>query len=505
MADKAPPFQAPGGRLKEALRLELTSVAYPVPDDRIAPVLDAVHRFDKAHIVMLSEAGVLSVQDAGEMLGALLELEKDPAGLVAARLRVGGGNHSGEKHMIARLGEALAGRIHAGRSSGDITATANRITQQRSLARTMRLLLDLRGTLRDLARRDRDALMMGYSHLQHALPTTFGHYWLSCLVAVERDFQRLMDVFRRFDFCPAGAAVLTGSRFPLRPERTAELLGFSRPFANSRDATWSSDCYLEPFSALALLLNACGRIAEDLYLWSSAELGFVELADGFCITSSILPQKKNPIALEHIRGVASTSAGALASALSGFRAVTDSIVIDRYLFTSQLWRTFEECAGALRLLAAVLRDMTVHYERAASVFAGSWFWASDLAAALVLDRDLAWRTAQQSVSVLVRSVSDAARPPESVTEADVEKAVRAYAGLDLKLPPGFVNGVRDPAAIVNSRIVRGGPAPSDLDRQLATVEEQIAENGERLAEIERGHLAADQALEKAVSECMRAR
>src|SRR5690606_40245067 len=120
------------------------SVAYPVPDERIEPVLAAVHRFDKAHVVMLAEAGVIAEADAAKMLQALLELDRDPDGPVAARLRIGGGNHSGEKFLTARLGEAVAGRIHAGRSSGDITATANRITQQRAVARTLGHLLELR-------------------------------------------------------------------------------------------------------------------------------------------------------------------------------------------------------------------------------------------------------------------------------------------------------------------------------------------------------------------------
>lgn len=503
MRDKAPPFQAPGGRLKEGLRPELTAVAYPVPDERIAPVLEAVHRFDKAHVIMLAEAGILSGADAASLLRVLTELEQDPEGLVVARLRIGGGNHSGEKHMIAQLGETVAGRIHAGRSSGDITATANRITQQRALARSMGLALDLRRALRDMAHRDRDALLMGYSHLQHALPTTFGHYWLSCLTVLERDYGRMIDVYRRFDFCPAGAAVLTGSRFPLRPQRTAELLGFSRPFTNSRDATWSVDSYLEAFSALALLLNDCARIAEDLLVWSSEEFGFIELADGFCITSSILPQKKNPIALEHVRGVASVALGRLASALAGFRATTDSIVIDRYLFTGELWRTFDDAAGALKLLTAVLRDVTIHYERAVQVFAGSWFWASDLAAALVLECNLAWRTAQQSVSRLVRRVKDAGRAPESVTEADVEQAVHDYAKVELRLAPGFVDAVRNPGSIVRSRIVPGGPAPADLDAQLEGVNKRISSDAQLLLGIDRQHISADEELENAVSERMR--
>ncbi len=500
MQDKTPAFQKPGGRLKEPLRPELTSVAYPVPDERIEPVLAAVHRFDKAHVVMLAEAGVIAEADAAKMLQALLELDRDPDGPVAARLRIGGGNHSGEKFLTARLGEAVAGRIHAGRSSGDITATANRITQQRAVARTLGHLLELRRTLGALARRERDTLLMGYSHLQHALPTTFGHYWLSCQEALARDATRLIELYHRFDFCPAGAAVLTGSRFALRPQRTAELLGFSRAFTNSRDATWSADCYLEAFSALAVLLNDCGRMAEDLLLWASAELGFVELADGFCITSSILPQKKNPIALEHIRGVSSLAAGRLGAALAGFRAITDSIVIDRYLFTSELWRTFADADGALVLLTAVLKDLKIHRERAAGAFRGSWYWASDLAAALVLEYGLPWRTAQLSVSTLVRTIEDAARAPETVKEVDVEAAVREHAGIGLALREGFVDAVRDPGAIVRSRVVSGGPAPEDLEAQIEAADAALHADGEALAAIVKRHESADRTLDRCVAE-----
>ncbi len=145
---------------------------------------------------------------------------------------------------------------------------------------------------------------------------------------------------------------------------------------------------------------------------------------------------------------------------------------------------------------------TLGTQDAKQAFAGSWFWASDLAAALVLECNLAWRTAQLSASVLVRTVIDAGRTPESVTEEDVVKAVREHAGVELTLAAGFVDSVRSPAAIVRSRIVPGGPAPEDLAEQIRTMEARMATDAVAVAGIERRHAAADALLDKAVAEIL---
>jgi argininosuccinate lyase len=497
--DKAPSFRAAGTRLRGALRPELSAVCYPVPDDRIWRVLDAVHRFDKAHIAMLAEAGIIESADAGALLAALVQLEAQPEGLVAARLRIGGGNHSGEKYLTQELGEGVAGKMHAGRSSGDISAVANRLTQQRGLREVMALLLQLRRAVLARARQDATVLVMGYSHLQHAQPTTMGHYWCSWLAGLERDFARLQDLYARFDVSPAGAAVLTGSRFALDPQRTAALLGFSRVFSNSRDAGWAADAYLEASAMLAILLSTCARIADDLYLWSTSEFGIVEIDDGFCINSSILPQKKNPVALEHVRGIGRIATGRMVSVAGAFASASDSIVFERYLAVEELWRTFDDARGALTLLAAVLETLTVTQDSALAAFKDSWCWTSDRAAALVLEHGLPWRTAQQSVSVLVRQMIDAGRTAESVTEADVVHAFLTYAADgELSLPAGFVDHARDPRAIVESRVVPGGPAQRDVLQQIAAAQSCIEKDARTAQEFESASKAADQALSEAV-------
>ncbi|WP_439588715.1 lyase family protein [Hydrogenophaga sp.] len=499
MSDKAPSFRAAGTRLRGALRPELSAVCYPVPDDRIWRVLEGVHRFDKAHVVMLAEAGILDTADAAALLRALLDLEGREGGVVAARLSIGGGNHSGEKHLTQTLGEGVAGRIHAGRSSGDISAVANRLTQQQGLRDTLALLMHLRRSVLERARRDANVLVMGYSHLQHAQPATLGHYWCSWLFGLERDFERLRDLYTRFHFSPAGAAVLTGSRFDLRPERTAELLGFVRVFQNSRDAGWAADAYQEAAAVLAILLATTGRIADDLYLWSTAEFGIVEIDDGFCINSSILPQKKNPVALEHVRGVGRVALGRMVSVQGSFASASDSVVFERYLAVEELWRTFDDARGALELLAAVLDSLEVRQDAALRAFHDSWCWTSDLAAALVLEHGLPWRTAQQSVSVLVRQMMDGGRAAASVTEADVVQACASYSGqTGLELPVGFVDRVRDPRAIVESRIVAGGPAASDVARQIEAAESALERDAHTVQEFDHAEKTACRKLGEAV-------
>jgi argininosuccinate lyase len=472
MGDKSPSFRSAPSRLKGGLRPEM-AVCYPVPDERIARVLAGVHRFDKAHIVMLFEVGLLERSHAKAMLDALLALDDEPDGAVAARLRIGGGNHSGEQYLTDVLGERVAGHIHTGRSSSDLSAVANRITQQDAMVRLMARVVNLRETLVKLAREHASLVMMGYSHLQHAQPTTLGHYWVNWLVVLERDFERLAAVHARYDFCPAGSAILTGSRFPIDIARVAALLGFSKPFVNTRDGSWGCDGYLEAGSVVAAVMNTCARLCEDLNIWSTQEFGFVELADGFCINSSILPQKKNPIALQHIRGVAKLCASRVQALFSIFSAASDTVVFDRYLATDELWRACTDAEGAIDLLTAVLGDLTIHQAAIKRAFSGSWGWTSDLAAALVLEHGLTWRTAQQAASLLVRHMMEAGRAPETVIEQDIEAAIKEYSGLAVHLAAGFVAAVRNPEAIVASRLTPGGPAVADVARQIELMVQQM--------------------------------
>lgn len=493
-----PGYRLAGGRLREGVRRELADVAYPVPERRIAPVLEAVHDFDKAHVITLTRGKVISASDGSAILRCLLELEVDND-VPASRLSVGGGNHSGEKYISSRLGEEIGGRIHTGRSSGDVSAVANRLTQQRLTLELLRVSVELRTEILRLATEHREAPMIGYSHLQHAQPTTMGHYWLSWAAILGRDTHRALGLYDRANESPAGAAVLTGSPFAIDTHITSDLLGFDRPFENSRDAVWSPDAYLEALSCLTIYANTLARIAEDLVLWSTSEFGYVEIADGFCLNSSILPQKKNPISLEHIRGLAGVTAGRSVTALSVFRAPSDACVFDRYLVTEILWDTFADVTDAARLLSAILSSLHVNQQRMESTVRESWVFASDLASALVESTGASWRAAHSVVARLVRDLMDRGVEAWELTVEDVKAA--AGDRIDgSEVDASTLLDALDPIASVRKRIVRGGPQPSEMLRQIKTFSSSLDSDAAEVRRRERRRQDAQRKLKESVDE-----
>ncbi len=237
-------FRTAGIRLTEELVPSLVSHR----SDLIQPRLYTIHMFDKAHVTMLTEEGLIPRSAGVAMLHALRKMEAQ--GVDQVRLRVQGGMHSGEQHLIRELGEAVGGWIHLGRSSGDLGEVAARLYMRDRLLEVMDRLAALRRILLDLAREHLNTVMPGFTHAQHAQPTTWGHMLLSWVSVLERDFDRLHSAFGRVNSSPAGGAILTGSDFNLNRHRAAELLGFSSVEKNTFDAVLSHDNYFEIMAAL---------------------------------------------------------------------------------------------------------------------------------------------------------------------------------------------------------------------------------------------------------------
>ncbi len=439
-------------------------VSYPPPDERVAPLLPAVHTFDKAHIVALVNGGYIEMGVAAEMLRRLGEMEGDITG---TRLRHGGHIHSGEEYLTARLGEHDAGHLHTGRSSGDLYAVATRVTQRRRYIELAAAQLALIDTCVGLAERELSTVMPSYSHLQHAQSTTFAHYMMGWVFEATRGLARVLEAAERNDASPAGAAVGTGSPFALDPEFTAELLGFSRAYVNSREAIWSVDLVIEGLWSCVSVAGTWARLADDLQILATSEFAMVDVGEAFSINSSILPQKKNPVALQHVRGVLGTALGHLTAGVTICRAPSDTLVMDRELAIEGLWHAFDDVVGGLNLMSAVLASISVNRVRMREVAATSWAYASDLASMMVLVENLSWREAQHVVSTLVRRAVEASKPADQVSVSDLQDAASEYLGRPLTgVTQSDLADAQDPERSVRRRVVAGGPAPEDVTRQI---------------------------------------
>ena len=439
--------------------------------ERERPILYAIHAFDKAHLVMLAEEGLIPKQDAASMLEALREMEKK--GVEKTRLEVGGAFHSAEKYLIQKLGEEVGGRIHLGRSSGDVGVVARRIHQRDKLLLVMKQVNELRAALLTTASHYVAAIMPGYTFGQHAQPVTLGHTYAAWSTMLARDFQRIAQAHERINTSPAGAVILTGTEFPLNRERVGELLGFDRVRENTQDAILPHDDLFESLMTLVLLTDNLARWASDLELWATTEFGFVDLPDRFCGTSSVMPQKKNPNALQVIRGAAADCLGGLVTAFHGLSGPTGFPILERHYAEATLRRCFDNTVQHLQWMTQLVPALQINEQVMADRVAASWCQATDIAGALVREKGLPWRTAHQITGILVRTAIARGLRPSEIDVSLVDEAARQYMGRPIELSADSLQQAMDPAKVVGRRTLLGGPAPGETQRQIKSLQREL--------------------------------
>jgi argininosuccinate lyase len=454
-------FRAAGIRLSEEMLPQLQKLAA----GRSRPLFAALHAFDKAHAVMLVEEGLLTREVGVGILTALRQMERE--GIEAARTRTGGGLHSGEQYLIRALGEEVGGRVHLGRSSGDLSSVGINVLQRERVLAILDAVNRLRRVLLDLARQHTDTILPGYSFGQHAQPMTLAHLWLSWAANLARDFDRLHGVYRRVNQSPAGAVIMVGSDFPLNRARTAELLGFDAVHENSADAILelTADDSLDVPMAVALLYHTMAKWADDLILWSTAEFDFVEVPDRFCQTSSIMMQKKNVIGPAEVKGASAEALGCVVTSYHALKGPTGLPITERYYALEALWRVADSCVRDLDWFCELLPALSIKRARMREQAWRHWATATDLAGALVRERDVPWRTAHQIVGILVRLCEERGLGPDAVTPALLDEAAKAYHGEPAGLDVESIRRALDPERFIAARTLRGGPAPEESLRQ----------------------------------------
>ncbi len=467
--------------------------------DRLLVTLYAIHQFDKAHLVMLAEEGLIPCNDAVAMLRVLRETERE--GFEKARLEAGGGMHSAEHLLIRRLGEEVGGRIHLGRSSGDLNAMANRVAQRDRLLEVMAELNELRALLLPMAEAHSDTVMPSYTHGQHAQPVTLGHQLAAWASVLERSFERLLQAYRRINVSPVGAAIGTGSDFPVNRHRTCELLGFDRPASNTFDAIlMSHDLLLDAFYALTMLNVELSRWADDLTVWSSHEFGMVEIPDRFCGSSSIMMQKKNAYALEHMKGLADASVGGLMAAFLSARGGTGWISVNQRQYTvDTLWRVYTDTLRDIKWWRQLLPEIRWNSELMRERVGQYWAQATDIAGALVREKGLPWRTAHQIVGILVRYGYERGVAPAGTTSALLDEAAVEYMGKPVGLSEESLRKALDPMHFVGTRTLYGGTAPSEVRRQIgdcrATLEHDEAQRAAAFDQVKKAQKNLEAAID----------
>jgi len=371
-----------------------------------------------AHAEMLGQTGVLPPDEAEAIAQGLMEIAKGiEDGTVRLDPRSEDVHTAVEAALRARIGP-LAGKLHTARSRNDQVATDLRLYLKRVAAQIEERLRHMQGTLADVAERELDTILPGYTHLQHAQPVLLAHHLLAYFWMFERDRQRLHDWANRADELPLGAGALAGTTFPVDPALVARKLGFSRASPNSMDAVSDRDFVLELLADLAILMVHCSRLGEELALWSSPEFGFVEMSDAVTTGSSIMPQKKNPDVAELARGKVGRVVGDLVTLLTAMKGLPLTYNKDMQEDKEAVFDATDTALLVLPALELAIRTAVFNRERMRRAVARDFSTATDLADALVRT-GMPFRQAHELVGKLVRQCLDRGLALESLTRAEI--------------------------------------------------------------------------------------
>ncbi|GAC1417163.1 MAG: argininosuccinate lyase [Acidobacteriaceae bacterium] len=433
-----------------------------------------------AHTLMLGRQGIMQECDVAACLHALDRLDTDKI-----RSAVYDGSFEDlfflmERELASQCGPEIAGRMHTARSRNDIDLTMYRMVLRTRLAATMSSLLAMRRELVELAWTHRATLMPAYTHGQPAQPTTLGHYLMAIVECFERDFERLRGASIRVNRSPMGACAITTTGFPIDREYVASMLGFDGVQVNSYGAIASVDYLTESCSVLAVCMLNLGRLAQDLLQWSSVEFGYIRLSDGYVQVSSIMPQKRNPVPLEHVRILSSkamTQAQAIIGSLHNtpFTDINDS----EDDLQPMVYNAFEDAERALNLLGGLLEEVDFNVDRMASCADSNFLTVTELADTLVRETGMSFRSAHEIVSEAVKALDGAydadkmADTVQSIMHAHQKK----FAIPDL----GLLRRSLDAAHFVTLRKIAGGPALVALEPEIQRSQLLVKTDGEWLS------------------------
>jgi argininosuccinate lyase len=465
MTDKSASQKPWGGRFTESTDAFVEAFTASVDFDK------RLYRYDiqgsRAHAQMLEKVGVLSKTELESILSGLGQIEADiEQGRFEWSVSLEDVHMNIEARLTALIGEA-GKKLHTARSRNDQVATDLRLYLRDQINAARAELRRLQGGLLDLADRENDTLLPGFTHLQVAMPVTFGHHMLAWFENLQRDHQRLTDCLKRVNVMPLGAAALAGTSFPIDRHYTAELLGFESPAENSLDAVSDRDFVIEFCSCASLILTHLSRFSEELILWASAQFDFIDLPDRFCTGSSIMPQKKNPDVPELVRGKSGRVIGHLVGLLMLMKAQPLAYNKDNQEDKEPLFYTVDTLLACLRAFADMAPAIEVKSDNMRRAAASGYSTATDLADYLVR-KGLAFRDAHEIVGHAVRLGIDSQRDLSELSLSEL-RSLSAVIESD-------VFEVLTPEGSVAARNHFGGTAPQQVRAAIQRARQSILDD-----------------------------
>jgi argininosuccinate lyase len=423
-------------------------------------------RASNAHVDMLAATGIVEHQHAEAISQGLHQIAGEIEAGTFTFSRALEDIHMNVESRLAEIVGSAAGRLHTARSRNDQVAVDFRLWVRDTLDALDGQLADLQRALAERALAHAGTIMPGFTHLQSAQPTTFGHHLLAYVEMLGRDRGRFADARARMNECPLGAAALCGTSFPIDRRMTAAALGFERPTANSLDSVSDRDFALEALAGAAILAVHLSRLAEEIVIWCTSQFGFIALSDAFSTGSSIMPQKKNPDAAELVRGKTGRIIGGLNALLIVMKGLPLSYSKDMQEDKEQTFDALENVSLCVAAMAGMVRDLTPNEKRMRAAAGAGHATATDLADWLVRALKMPFREAHHVTGKLVGLASARNIALEKLTLGEMQ-AVEPRITAD-------VFGVLSVEKSVRSRTSYGGTAPANVRKQARRWLAQLA-------------------------------
>lgn len=419
----------------------------------------------KAHAEMLAEQGILSSDEAKQIIDALDEIEREIAeGAFVPDVSAEDIHLNIERRLIQKIGR-VGGKLHTARSRNDQVALDEHLFVLSAIKQVRRALFDLRKVLVDKAEAYLGAVMPGYTHLQRAQPVLLSHHLMAYFFMFTRDDGRFADAARRADLSPLGAAALAGTTYPIDRHSVARKLGLSGVYENSMDAVSDRDFIMEFISACAICMIHLSRLCEELVLWSSEEFGFVELHDSFATGSSIMPQKKNPDVAELIRGKTGRVVGDLVSILVTMKALPLAYHTDMQEDKERLFDAFDTVLSCLNVAAPMLETATFKTDRMLEAASRDFSNATEVADYLVA-KGLPFREAHEITGRIVRYCLERKTTIANLSVAELKAFSELFAD--------DIYPLLTPESCVSRRKSFGGTAPERVREQIESARRILA-------------------------------
>ena len=449
-----------GGRFKEKASLQFKKFNDSLPVDYRMAVQDIVGSIAWAHAI--HEVGVLNDDELIRLTAALQELkasvEDNPKQILLSDAE---DIHSWvEIQLIEKTGD-LGKKLHTGRSRNDQVATDLKLWCKETGGDLLFALVNLQQAMMNLAEREKDTVLPGYTHLQRAQPVTFGHWCLAYVEMFNRDIGRLKDALYRLDVSPLGSGALAGTAYPIDRNALANRLGFRTATMNSLDAVSDRDHVIELLASASISMMHLSRFAEDLIFYNSGEAGFVEMSDLVSSGSSLMPQKKNPDACELIRGKAGRVFGSLTGMLTTMKALALAYNKDMQEDKEGLFDALDTWQECMEMAVLVADGLKVNRSRTLAAAQQGYANATELADYLV-GKDIPFREAHHIVGEVVLAAIDKGVPLEDLTITQLQEfsdkiEQDVYQHLSIE-------------STLNKREALGGTSRSQVEKALATTQ-----------------------------------